>query len=128
MLQKLSEKVAHCHRCAREAKEKAERATDRAVQRDYFNLERRWLMLAESYTLTERISIFHGDMKQRIAIFTPPTPPHPVLPRVMCPSCGRRMRLTQIEPTWDSGHAERTSFECVCGHTLAETADQPDAD
>jgi hypothetical protein len=126
MLEKLSEKVAQCHRRAREAREKAERATDLGAKRDYFNLERRWLLLADSYQLASRISDFQGEVKKRIAVLRPPDPPDPALPRVMCPRCGKRMRLTQVEPAFGRHRAERSTFECGCGYALAQTIDRAD--
>jgi hypothetical protein len=126
MLQKLAEKIAQCHRRAREAKEKAERATDFAAKRDYLNLERRWLLLAESYELTQRVSDFNAEVKKRIAVLRPPDPPDPALPRVLCPSCGKRMRLISIEPVFGARRAERNVFECVCGFVLAQTQDRQD--
>jgi hypothetical protein len=121
MLQKLAEKVAQCQARAREAREKAERATDFAVKRDYLNLERRWLLLAESYELTERVAVFNSEVKKRIAVFKPPDPPDPRLPRAKCVRCGKQMRLAQIEPVLGSAQAETARFECSCGEKLAQT-------
>jgi hypothetical protein len=112
MLKVLSEKVAHCHRQAREAREKAERATDFAAKRDYLNLERRWLLLAQSYEWTERVALFNAEMKNRIAAFGLSRPA--AIPRVMCPECGRRMR-----PSPADLQSDLVALECKCGHTLS---------
>ncbi len=118
MLLKLAEQVADCHRRARESRLRAEAATDPALKQDYLNLERRWMMLAESYQLSQRVSDFQNEARKRIAVFRPPTPPDPALPRVMCPRCGKRMKLTQIKPDLEPNRADTNTFECKCGEKL----------
>ena len=66
MLQRLSREVVECQRQAREARECAERAPE-ADKQDYLALERRWLMLAESYELVERIAAFTSEASKRVA-------------------------------------------------------------
>ena len=46
---------------------------------------------------------------------TTSSPPveRPVLPIIICPSCGKRMRLSTIMPEED--HRERMTFVCECG-------------
>ena len=68
MLQKLSREVVECQRQAREARECAERVPE-ADKQDYLALERRWLMLAESYELVERIAAFTSEASKRVAAF-----------------------------------------------------------
>jgi len=121
MLQKLAEKVADCHRRARDARERADGATDAVVRQDYLDLEHRWMKLAESYQFTQRVADFQGEVLKRIAVFTPPTPPDPALPRVTCPRCGKRMKLIQIEPDLEPSCADRNTFACVCGETFQLT-------
>jgi hypothetical protein len=116
MLQKLSDQAAECYRLARNAREKAERASDDAIRRDYLALERRWAKLAQSYELLERTSAFTAEVRRRIAVFQPRTPPHPALPSAVCQACGKIMRLAQITPSPD-GNADMT-LRCVCGHQL----------
>jgi len=120
MLQKLAEKVGECHRRAREAREAAERSCDSISRTDYENLERRWLLLAESYELSDRVSHFNDEVRKRIAVFRPPAPPDPAVPRTMCPNCGKRMRLVQIEPRSPPQGRETATFECTCGEKLAQ--------
>ena len=115
------QKIASCRRLAREARERAERAVDLAARRDYLNLQRRWLLLAQSYESSDRFAGSAADDGNRIAVFTPPEPPNPFLPRVMCPECGKRMRLASIAPSV-AGRAETNTFECVCGNTFAQIA------
>jgi hypothetical protein len=126
MLQKLSEQAADCHRRAQEARRKADLAADRTVRQDYLDLERRWLKLAESYQFTQRISDFEGEINKGVAVFRPPLPPDPALPRVRCPRCGKTMKLTQIEPAFGSDVADKSTFSCVCGGTLEQTANRGD--
>ena len=52
MLQKLSEEVAKCQRQARK-RGNALSGRPEADKQGYFALERRWLMLAESYELVD---------------------------------------------------------------------------
>jgi hypothetical protein len=117
MLQKLSDQAAECYRLARNAKEKADRACDEAIRRDYLALERRWTKLAQSYELLERVSTFHGEVKRRIAVFQPRTPPHPALPSAVCPACSKIMRLAQIVPS-PGGRGQDMTLRCVCGHQM----------
>jgi hypothetical protein len=110
MLQKLSEEVAECQRLAREARDRAEAALDPTVKSNYLDLARRWLLLAESYQFHTRLADFNAETRRRIAAFRPRTPPHPALPIITCPACGRKMRLARIEPTLDS--VQQTTCEC----------------
>jgi hypothetical protein len=118
-------KIADCHRLAREARSKAERATDFAVKRDFLHLERRWLLLAQSYEWVERRSDARDQSDNRIAIFMPPEPPDPSLPRVMCPACGKLMTLKSITPSVD-GRTETSAFNCACGNTFTQIAPHAD--
>jgi len=120
MLQRLAERVAECQRRAREARESAERAHDSASKTDYENLERRWLLLAESYQLSDRVSHFNDEVRKRIAVLRPLDPPDPAVPSVMCPNCGKRMRLVQIEPRSPPHGSETATFQCTCGEKLAQ--------
>ena len=117
MLHKLPEEAAECYRLARQAQEKAKSATDEAIKRDYLGLEQRWIKLAQSYELLKRVSTYNSEVKRRIAVFQPPKPPHPVLPRSACPACAKVMRLAQIGPS-QSGHGQDMTLRCDCGQQL----------
>jgi hypothetical protein len=65
MLQKLSEQIAHCYHRASECHAKAADAVNEAASQEYYELERRWLMLARSYELSERITDFTGELERR---------------------------------------------------------------
>jgi hypothetical protein len=58
MLQKLSEEIAECYRCANECREFAKQALDQAIKRDFLEMERRWLSLAHIYEFANRVSSF----------------------------------------------------------------------
>jgi hypothetical protein len=92
---------------------------------DYLNIERRWIMLARSYELSERITGFTEEVKRRLRVLIPPAPPHPALPRPTCESCGRKMRLTHMEPILKDGRVANTSaFACNCGFTCRQVAER----
>ncbi|MBN8921071.1 MAG: hypothetical protein J0H62_10495, partial [Rhizobiales bacterium] len=38
---------------------------------------------------------------------------HPVIPRVLCPECGSRMRLFRVDPAEDRARADTTTFACA---------------
>jgi hypothetical protein len=56
MLPKLTEDIAECYRRAHESREQAERTPNPRLKQDFLDLERRWLSLARSYELSERLS------------------------------------------------------------------------
>jgi hypothetical protein len=65
MLQELSEQIAICGHRASECRAKAAAAVSEAASQEYYELERRWLMLARSYELSERITDFTCDHQRR---------------------------------------------------------------
>jgi hypothetical protein len=65
MLQKLSAQIAYCYQRASECRAKAADAANEAACQEYYELERRWLMLARSYELSERITDFSGEIQRR---------------------------------------------------------------
>ncbi len=121
MLQRLSQEVAECHRHAREARETAERAAE-ADKLDYLAIERRWLMLAESYELVQRITDFNAAAKQRMAaVFEQST-------SVRCPSCGEKMRRAGASGPQSGSGAGRHYFKCqTCDVTALRTGPTIDA-
>lgn len=112
MLRKLSDKVADCYGFARDAREKAECAPD-ADKLELLAVERRWLMLAESYELVERLSDFKRGADRRVAaLFAPQGEPA----SAPCPSCGKDMQRMQINPPGTNACGARTPFACqACG-------------
>jgi hypothetical protein len=69
MLQNLSEDIADCYRCAAKARARALAAHDPALQQDFLDMERRWMLLARSYEFTQRITDFMTEAeRQRTAV------------------------------------------------------------
>jgi PAS domain S-box-containing protein len=58
LLQNLSEQIRRCHDRAAEAHERAEASRDPAAKADFEMMERRWLLLARSFELGERLDDF----------------------------------------------------------------------
>ncbi len=65
MLSNLSQQVRTCHERAAAAKEQAEATSDPALKADLLEMERRWLVLARSYGLTETIDDFTQENSRR---------------------------------------------------------------
>jgi hypothetical protein len=56
---------------------------------------------------------------------SPVTLPSAGLLRVMCPECGRIMRLVHVEPSRSvERRADTLAFECECGFKLMQTIDR----
>jgi hypothetical protein len=58
MLSKLSEEIAECYRHAENCAQRAKVESDPGLRQDFLDIERRWITLARSYELTERIERF----------------------------------------------------------------------
>jgi PAS domain S-box-containing protein len=58
LLNNLSEKVKLCYERAVEARERADETLDPDTKADFLTIERRWLLLARSYELSERLDDF----------------------------------------------------------------------
>jgi hypothetical protein len=56
VVRQLSEEIAECYRRAGEARDRANELRDPACRQDLLDMERRWIVLAHGYELTERIS------------------------------------------------------------------------
>jgi hypothetical protein len=116
MFQKTSAQVADCYERAGESRAKAAAAANEIDKTEYLNIERRWIMRARSYELSERITAFNEEVRRRLSVLIPPAPPHPAVPRVTCAECGGKMRLTHIEPDVKEAYGANTStFACKCG-------------
>jgi hypothetical protein len=122
MLRKVSRQIADCYERAAESRSRAANAANEMEQAEYLNLERRWVMLARSYELSESVAGINGEAKHRLGVLIPPEPPHPAVPRLTCAECGGRMRLTQIEPALKEG--QTSTFACKCGFTCLRAADR----
>jgi hypothetical protein len=122
MFLKASRQVADCYERAAESRSRAADSVNEIEKAEYLNLERRWMMLARSYELSESIAVLNEEAKQRLRVLIPPEPPHPAVPRLTCAECGGRMRLTQIEPALKEG--QTSTFACKCGFTCLRAADR----
>jgi hypothetical protein len=58
MLQKLSEHIAACHNRAADCRRRAGQATDPATKGEFLDLERSWMLLADSYEFVETLERF----------------------------------------------------------------------
>jgi hypothetical protein len=114
VLHKLSERVADCHRCARQARDGAEHAPE-AEKPDHLAIERAWLMLADSYQLLARIGDIGGATNEPIAAVLS-RQSAAVTARVPCPVCGKDMRKTDPPRSGAKTRAGRYYFKCAtCG-------------
>jgi hypothetical protein len=125
MLLKTSAQVADCYERAGESRARAAAAANEIEKTEYLNIERRWIMLARSYELSERVSGFNEEVRRRLRVLIPPEPPHPAVPRATCAACGGKMRLTHIEPGLREGQGANTStFACKCGFICRQAGDR----
>lgn len=65
MLEKLSDQIRTCHERATAAARKAEDTSDPGLKADYLAARDRWLSLADSYALTNRITDYTAAMSER---------------------------------------------------------------
>jgi hypothetical protein len=118
MLQKVSEPIAYCYQHPSECRAKAGDAFNEAAKQEFFDMEHRWLMLARSYELSDRITDYTNEVASRLRVPIPSDPPHPAIPRVNCEQCGKRMRLASIASVAADGRpADGATFDCKCGFT-----------
>jgi hypothetical protein len=66
MLRNLSSDVLECLRHAEDCAAQAKYQTNPALQRDYFDLELRWLKLARSYQFAQQLQTFASQLTQRL--------------------------------------------------------------
>jgi hypothetical protein len=64
VLNNLSEQIRECYRHAEDCARKAAAQTDPKIKADFLDSERRWLVLAQSYEFTERLTDFSGETKR----------------------------------------------------------------
>jgi PAS domain S-box-containing protein len=65
LLHNLSDKIRLCYERAVEAKERADEMADPEAKADFLNMEKRWLLLARSYELGERLDDTTRDNSRR---------------------------------------------------------------
>lgn len=71
MLNNLSEQIRDCYAHAEECSRKAAAQTDPLLKQDFLDMEKRWLSLAKSYELSERLDEFSGANRQTANSATP---------------------------------------------------------
>ena len=125
VIQAGNHQAARCYQRASECRAKAENAFSEVAKEEYLDMEHRWLKLASSYELSERITDYTNEVAHRLHAVRPPDQQHPAIPRVRCPECGQRMRLAYIEPCADERRSADTSmFTCTCGFSFQLTTDR----
>ncbi len=65
MLEKLSEQIRDCYAHATECARKASAQTDQQLKQDFLDMEQRWLTLAKSYELSQRLEDFSDEAGRR---------------------------------------------------------------
>jgi hypothetical protein len=65
MLNNLSEQVRECLRHAEGCAQRAAAQADPKLKQDFLQLEQKWLSLARSFQLTERLTAFPGEAQRR---------------------------------------------------------------
>ena len=74
-------KIGECLRQAKDCARKAAAQSDPLLKKDYLDLERRWLLLARSYELGDRLTDFSNEVKRRVRGFSRPEEPHTSRPQ-----------------------------------------------
>jgi hypothetical protein len=65
VLQNLSKDIRECYRRGEEYRRLAQTALSELVKAEFLEMERRWLSLARSYEVKERLSQFNEEFKAR---------------------------------------------------------------
>lgn len=66
MLQQTREDVAYCYQRAEESRRMGSRETDPARQREYAEMEQRWIKLAISYQFAQQLNTYHDEVHRRV--------------------------------------------------------------
>jgi hypothetical protein len=66
MLNSLSEHIRDCYAHAEDCARKAAAQTDSQLKQDFLDMERRWLTLAKSYELSQRLDDFSDEAGRRV--------------------------------------------------------------
>jgi hypothetical protein len=73
MLESLSEQIRDCYAHAEDCARKAAAQTDPRLKQDFLDMERRWLTLAKSYELSQRLGDFSKEADRKLG-GPPPKP------------------------------------------------------
>ena len=63
MLNNVSEQIKECYAHAEQCASKAAAQSDPRLKQDFLDMEKRWLTLARSYEVSERLSDFSDSMR-----------------------------------------------------------------
>jgi lysyl-tRNA synthetase class I len=118
----LSREIAQCYQQASFCRARIQRATDPQQRQLLLDTERRWLLLAKSHEMRQRLTAYTEQAKERVHVLTPL---HPAIPRVMCPQCGKNMRLERVEPV-STPRADKVTYRCECSMELQQTIERVD--
>jgi hypothetical protein len=80
MLNNLDEQVRQCYERAEVCAQRAAGNSDPRVKQDYLDLERRWLLLANSYEVSARLTDFSASAALRARDLAEPETEHPAKP------------------------------------------------
>lgn len=67
MLESLSEQIRDCYEHATECARKAAAQSSPGLKQDFLDMEQRWLALARSFELSQRLGDFSAEAKRRAA-------------------------------------------------------------
>jgi hypothetical protein len=73
MLESLSEQIRECYEHAEECARKAVAQSDPALKQDILDMEKRWLALASSFELSQRLGDFSTEANRRATKLAKPT-------------------------------------------------------
>ena len=123
MLLKISEQIADCLARAADARERAQAIAEPKIKAMYFDLESRWMALAESYRFVERADQFLDDaQRHRLPVGPPPRlkVDNTHLTPIYCEKCGGKAHLMKLAPcTVTKGLREIWTFRCeLCAEEL----------
>ncbi len=65
MLNNMSEQIRECLRHAENCARQAAAQSSPSLKEDFLDMERRWLLLARSYELTERVTDFSAEINRQ---------------------------------------------------------------
>ena len=110
MLQPANPKAKECYDRATRARQRALSTQDAKERQDHLDAEQRWLKLAESYDLADRLNLFLETRRE---------PKHP-----QCTACAVPMWLVDRQHIPGEPPRERWFYECkVCDAKLVVSFD-----
>jgi hypothetical protein len=127
MLLKISEQINECLTRAGQARERALAAIDPEIEATYFDIERRWMMLANSFRFVEQADRFLNDAQiNRAEAGQHPKVDNSHLTPIYCEKCGGKAHLMSCAPcTLSQGVREIWTFRCeLCGEELKRVVDK----